>query len=473
MTSVAQLQEQVATLEELLQIYEQAATENEQRLQDTLRTLEEKARQLEHAQSALQTLETILDSMGDAVLVVDKAGHALFSNPAAKQLLNDEFLLCPTQLPKNTETPTKDKPSIGSEYHYAIEALPLSEAILGKAVNNAEMQITQQGEEKPCWLNVNARPLKSGGQVTGAVAVFRDVTQSKRSEQALQQSNEEFLQQSQVLKTTLHTLQQTQVKLIHEEKMAGLAQTVAGIAHEINNPISFIHGNIAPLRRIFQDLLNLITLFEKTYPEQTVEISSEIEAIELDFIGSDLPKIFTSMEVGTRRIREIVKSLRVFAHLDEAGVKAVDIHQGIDSACMILQSKLQAQPHGTPIKINKVYGDIPRIECHAGQINQVFIHLLSNAVDALSSQTESPEISIYTEGLNGQIIIRISDNGAGIPKVIQNKVFDPFFTTKPIGSGAGLGLSVCHQVVVGMHQGSIELISEEKQGTEVVINLPY
>jgi len=186
------------------------------------------------------------------------------------------------------------------------------------------------------------------------------------------------------------------------------------------------------------------------------------------------------MAAGTRRIREIVESLRVFSRLDEADVKAVDIHQGIDSALMILTRRIvSASEKGQDkqlsqknIEIRKDYGDLPLLECHASQLNQVFVHLLNNAIDALSDRTVSPEISICTQALDNQIAITVSDNGLGIPKAIQSRVFEPFFTTKPVGSGTGLGLSVCHQVVVDLHHGSITLTSEEGKGTKVTILLP-
>ncbi|KPQ32746.1 MAG: Histidine kinase-, DNA gyrase B-, and HSP90-like ATPase [Phormidesmis priestleyi Ana] len=474
---VAQLQAQVATLEELLQIYEQSATEQEQRLQKTLQTLEEKAKQLEHAQSALQTLEAMLDSMGDAVLVVDKAGQTVFSNRAAKCLLENSPLVRSPR-PDTTccdVTHAKER----SSFHRS-KAKFLLRATSGEAFDDAKIQFTNRNTKKICWLSVNARPLKVDCQITGAVAVFRDVTQQKQFEQALEQSNREFQQQSQVLEETLTELQHTQARLIHEEKMVGLAQTVAGVAHEINNPINFIHGNIKPVSGALQDLLGLIDLFRQTYPELTPEIMEEIESIDLDFLASDLPNVFVSMAAGTRRIREIVESLRVFSRLDEADVKAVDIHQGIDSALMILTRRIvSASEKGQDkqlsqknIEIRKDYGDLPLLECHASQLNQVFVHLLNNAIDALSDRTVSPEISICTQALDNQIAITVSDNGLGIPKAIQSRVFEPFFTTKPVGSGTGLGLSVCHQVVVDLHHGSITLTSEEGKGTKVTILLP-
>ena len=462
------LQDQVATLEELLLIYEQSATERENCLQEVLRKSEDKALQLEHAQSTLQTVKAILDSMGDAVVVTDSKGHTLFSNPAATKLLEADFLerslgrlFLPFQRIAETDEATP-----------CSKQLSLKQAVLSKAIDGLEMYL----EERDCWLSVNARPLEAEGQITGAVTVFREVTQIKQAAQALQQSNQEFRHQSQVLAKTLQELKQAQAMLIHEEKMASLGQTVAGIAHEINNPIGFIYGNIELARQAFQELLALIRLFQQTYPDSTLAIDEAVESVDLDFLAEDFPKMMSSMAAGAERIREIVKSLRVFSRLDEAKVKAVDIHAGIDSACMMIQSQLADRLERGAIAIRKDYGELPLLECHASQLNQVFVHLLSNAIrafDSLEARASSPEIVICTEAFADRITIRISDNGDGIPESIQSKIFDPFFTTRPVGQGTGLGLSVCHQIVVDIHHGSIECTSQAGIGTEFVIALPY
>ncbi len=465
------LQDQVATLEELLSIYEQSATEREGRLQEILRKSEEKALQLAHAQSALQTVKAILDSMGDAVVVTDSKGHTLFSNPAAAKLLEAEFLEHSLSYlsPSLEQVPDENASS---------KERSLKEVVLEKSIDDLEVYV----EEHSCWLSVNARPLEAEGQTTGAVTVFRNVTQIRQVAQALQQSNEEFRQQSQVLANTLQELKQAQATLIHEEKMTSLGQTVAGIAHEINNPVTFIHGNIEIAEQAFQELLNIIRLFQQTYPDSTPAIDEAIHLIDLDFLAEDLPRMMSSMTVGTGRIREIVKSLRVFSRLDEAAVKAVDIHEGIDSACLIVQSQLAASADRDAITIRKNYGKLPLLECHASQLNQVFVHLLSNAIHAfdasdsrLSSsvtRASSPEIVIHTEALADKIVVQISDNGIGISESIRPKIFDPFFTTRPIGQGTGLGLSVCYQIVVGIHHGSINCTSQEGIGTEFEISLP-
>ncbi len=469
--AITQLQAQVTTLEELLQLYEECATEQEQRLQKTLRALEERALQLEHAQSAMQTLQTILDSMGDAVVVIDQKGQVLFGNPAAKTLLQKNALAESFY----TWIETYDVFRADGISPYGHEELPLSRAIHGESVDGEEIRVVEPDTGYAQWLSVNARPLQAeqdANKRVGAVAVFRDIGQRKAFEEELQRSHQNSQQQAQLLKNTLSQLQQTQAQLIQGEKMASLGQTVAGIAHEINNPINFIHGNLKPAQQALSDLTALIKLFQETYIEPTPAIAEAIAEIDLPFLAKDIPNMLKSMQVGTERIREIVKSLRIFSRLDEAEFKKVDIHQGIDSALMILQSKLKASPRQVEICIHKQYGKLPLLECHASQLNQVFVNLLSNAIEALEGKTDSSKIVIQTECLADTVTIKVSDNGIGIPEEIQTKIFDPFFTTKPVGKGIGLGLSVCYQSIVETHSGTLECVSTVGVGTEFTIEIP-
>ncbi|MUH01412.1 HAMP domain-containing protein [Scytonema sp. UIC 10036] len=260
-----------------------------------------------------------------------------------------------------------------------------------------------------------------------------------------------------------------QSQLIQTEKMSSLGQMVAGIAHEINNPINFIYGNIEHTKNYIQDLLELIYLYQDKYPQFETQIESRIEEIELEYIISDLPKILGSMKMGAERIRQLVLSLRNFSRLDEAEVKSVDLHEGIDNTLLILSNRLKEE-----IEIIKKYGDLPLVECYPAQINQVFMNLLSNAIDALLGASEKfqKQIVIQTKVINSDSIkVEIRDNGVGIPLEIQNKIFDPFFTTKPVGSGTGLGLSVCYQIIE-KHGGKIFVKSEPNQGTEFAVSLP-
>ncbi|MEM9543411.1 MAG: PAS domain S-box protein [Cyanobacteria bacterium P01_E01_bin.42] len=285
------------------------------------------------------------------------------------------------------------------------------------------------------------------------------------------------------LEATLIELRNTQTQLIQTEKMSSLGQLVAGVAHEINNPVNFIYGNLNHADNYLQDILSLLKLYQTHYSDPVPEIAEEIEDIDLPFLLEDMPKLFNSMQTGADRIREIVISLRTFSRMDEAEKKWVDLHDGIESTLTILQNRLKAKSERPAIAVMREYGDLPKIECYAGQLNQVFMNILSNAIDALEERDtdrsyEDIEAQPSTISIRTQIVsesdlqIRIADNGSGIPEHIQSRLFDPFFTTKEIGKGTGLGLSISYQIVTEKHGGTLECISAPGQGTEFLINIP-
>ncbi len=307
--------------------------------------------------------------------------------------------------------------------------------------------------------------------------------------QELSQANEQLQRQeihlrekADSLAQTLRQLKQTQAQLIQNEKMTSLGQLVAGIAHEINNPVSFIYSNLQPAQDYFCDLIELISLYQKSYPEPEEEIIEFAEEIDLEFMQKDCLKLLESMQFGAERIQKIVLSLRNFSRLDESALKLVDIHEGIESTLLILQHRLEGfnsnQPGGTnhqPIEVIKSYSVLPKVECFAGEINQVLMNILTNAIDAIEEcdPPKKGQIRIETSLLEDErVMVAIADNGGGIDATVQSQIFDPFFTTKPVGQGTGLGLYICYETIVNKHRGDLICRSELGVGTTIEIILP-
>lgn len=315
-------------------------------------------------------------------------------------------------------------------------------------------------------------------------------TTNQALEQRVNDRTEELALKNQQLEQTLQTLQQTQAQIIHMEKMSGLGQMVAGVAHEVNNPVNFIQGNLVYAQRYSQDLLQLVNLYSQYQTTPSAETLSAIQTllheIDLNFIQEDLDRVFSSMQNGTQRIQDIVASLRKFSRLDEAEWKRVDIHEGLASTLTLLNHRLKATSTQPEIRILQDYGELSPIECHAGELNQVFMNLLENAIDAFATgfsresawiptdaPLTAPTIWIHTTHHDSQQIkITIADNGPGIPESLRSQVFDPFFTTKPVGKGTGLGLFVCYQIIVEKHGGQICCQSEPQRGSQFTIVLP-
>jgi two-component system, NtrC family, sensor kinase len=297
--------------------------------------------------------------------------------------------------------------------------------------------------------------------------------QLETQNQALAQLNDNL--EAKVQERTI-ALQQAQLSLIQQEKLSALGQLVAGIAHEINNPVNFIHGNLFYAQRYSLNLLDVLQDYQQQFPDIPQSLQAKLDAIDLPFLQTDLIKIIDSMQVGTERIQEIVLSLRSFSRLDEAMFKTVNVHDGIDSTLMILQHRLQSQSDRPAIAVVKNYGHFPALDCFPGQLNQVFMNLLANAIDAFDDVTPlhpPAQIEIQTKQVDGdRLAITIRDNGKGIPAAVQAAMFDPFFTTKSVGKGTGLGLSISHQIIVERHGGQITCRSTPHQGSAFTIVLP-
>ncbi|MBN3885294.1 MAG: PAS domain-containing sensor histidine kinase [Nostoc sp.] len=312
-----------------------------------------------------------------------------------------------------------------------------------------------------------------------------------------QSSEDQVREKSQQLEITLDELKYTQKQLLQNQKMANLGQLVADMANEINNPVSFIYGNLHPASQYAEDLIRIIELYQHYYPTPTPVIALHLQRLDLGFVKTDFLKLLWSMRAGSERIKEIVFALRNFSTFDEGQMKKVDLHEGFDSVLRILQHRLKEKPDRAGIEVIKTFGELPLIECYPGELNQVFMNILTNAIDALEERMKhddsfTPKILIHTEivsshlslvnsnepwandkrlGKKHKVIIRIFDNGKGILPHIQRHIFEPFFTTKPIGKGQGLGLSISRQIIVEKHQGKLKCNSQLGQGTELVIEM--
>lgn len=403
-----------------------------------------------------------LDTVPDTILVVDENGAIEQANPAAEQLFQI-----------NTDR------SIG---HHLNELFSELAGTPEQWPNRSELKLRQANQNfRIVEATISQRSRL--GKLQEYIVILRDITERKQAEEALLLSEATLRKQTTQLQQTLQELKQTQAQLIQTEKMSSLGQLVAGVAHEINNPVNFIYGNLTHINKYAQNLLDLIKAYQQNCNCNHDKIQELIEEIELDFLIEDLPKSLTSMRVGASRIREIVLTLRNFSRLDEAEMKPVNIHEGLDSTLLILQNSIEEKTNCPGINIIKKYGNLPKVECYAGQLNQVFMNILNNGIDVLherdkartagESKSNPSTIVIKTSVCDRNWVrITIKDNGLGMSQDVQARLFDPFFTTKPVGKGTGLGLSISYQIIVDKHKGRMRCNSQPGQGAEFIIEIP-
>jgi PAS domain S-box-containing protein len=427
-----------------------------------------------------QLLSAVLKGMGDGVIVVDREHRIQFLNRVAQSLTGwqqdearaKEWTEVFNLINEQTQQPVDDVVTSALQQDTTVYLV------------NPTLLISKNGTTIP--IGDSAAPIKDNkGVNVGVVLVFRDITSSIQLEKAKQE-----------LERTLDELKRTQTQLIQSERMSSIGQMAATVVNEVNNPVSIINGNLPLLSQYVQNLLSLIEIYQQTYSNSTPEIQHLTEEIDLEFLREDWLPLMNSMQGAAERIQEIVLSLLSLSHvpqLEQLDLKSVDIHEGIDNTLRILRHRLRAEGKRPEIQVIKDYGQLPQVTCYASQLNQVFMHLLNNAIDALQTQPSPRRITIRTEAVSTQepvvssqegqpttdnrqlnadwVVIRIADNGCGMSEEVRHKIFDPFFTTKPVGCGTGFGLSISYQIVVDRHGGQLLCHSIPGQGTEFAIVL--
>lgn len=435
-------------------------------------------------------LERTLKELSDLEFALDRAAIvAITDRQGVIHYVNDKF--CEISQYRREELIGKTHRLIKSGHHPPAFFKEFWATIASGKVWKGEIK-NKAKDGSYYWVDTTVVPfLNEQGEIYQYLAIRFDITERKQVEEALQQSEQKARQQAQQLEEALEKLKLTQSQLIQSEKMSSVGQLLAGIAHEINNPVNFIYGNLVHTREDVNTLLQVLALYQKHCPMEIPEMQAVVEEDDIEFIIEDLPKMVSSMQIGANRIRDIVLSLRNFSRLDEQQMQRVDIHQGLESTLLILHNRLKAKAERPEIQVIKQYGELPPVMCYGSQLNQVFMNLIANAIDAFENQPEPRHITISTAVKSGEdwqkpgmvlecdrasetqwVVITIADNGPGMPKATQEHLFDPFFTTKPTGKGTGLGLSIAHNIVVEKHQGQIQCVSQEGKGTQFIVAIP-
>ncbi|MEL7069192.1 MAG: ATP-binding protein [Cyanobacteria bacterium J06581_3] len=495
-TPFMQKGQRVSTLSTIVEITQQTALSNEElrsQLQSRTQVLKHTTARLQSAISdraqthtALHATESRFKSLTLNVpgvlyqfcLQADGTYSVPYVSPACKDLyeLSDRTI---------QSDPEKLLALIHSDDRTALEQSIQKSAETLSAWNIEHPITTPSGQQK--WVQIASQPqsLPTGDIMWSGMVT--DITDRKQAETRLQKSQTQLRAQTKQLKATLKKLKHAQLKLVQSEKMSSLGQLVAGIAHELNNPATFIHGNLIHIKEYTQDLLKVVRLYQAHYPTPNAPIASLTNELELDYVASDLPKLLDSVRLGTERIRKIVLSLRNFSRLDETGLKRVDIHEGLENTLMLLNSRLDATISRPAISIVKAYESLPPVDCYADQLNQVFMNILTNAIDAIDqagvcgeqSASESAlesnsicQVSIQTFQRNDSIVIQITNSGPPVPPEVSRRMFDPFFTTKVVGQGTGMGLAISYQTIVDLHKGSLEYTRTSEGKPTFVIAIP-
>ncbi|MGD1936137.1 MAG: ATP-binding protein [Cyanophyceae cyanobacterium] len=424
-----------------------------------------------------QLLQLIMDTLPEAIFWKDRDGRYLGCN---RNFADDAGLKNPADIlgQDDYDMPwTKEE----ADFYRSCDRRVMDS-------NQPEFGIVEpqlNGDGEKIWLETNKAPLHNGeGHVIGILGTYQDITQRREAEIKLQELNQKLQRQAGELNSAMEELQRSQLQMIQNEKMSALGNLVAGVAHEINNPVTFLSGNLHPAQEYVRDLFKVLDLYQGALPELPPAIEEEMEDLELDFIREDLPKMLTSMGEGIRRVRDISVSLRTFSRADTASSTLFNVHEGLDSTLLILKHRIKVNDQRPPIQIEKQYGELPEINGFLGKLNQVFMNLLSNAIDALDEVSqkrsfqdclENPNRITITTALDQgaeEVRIVIADNGPGISEGAREKIFEQYFTTKDVGKGTGLGLAISQQIVTQDHKGTLDFKSQLNEGSEFIITLP-